>query len=380
MIFGRRPSFHTDGVPAVALRSICYLGGGGSSSQPQAPNPQQTAAAQTTSNVNTAVANAYLGNTNQVTPYGNLTYDQTGTKDVGGNSVPQFTATQTLSPDQQKIYDSQTALSKQALGGIAPQVLNQVQNTTQNPLSFAGAPAMPGDQTQARNDAYSALTARSNQDLDRQTSQQQTQLANQGLAPGSEAYNNALQPLERARVDASNQATLQAGNLAGQNINQAQQLRNQYTGEQTQLYNQPLNTYAALTGVSGGVTNPTYAQPSQGQVAPTDVGGITNAAYQGQLQQYQAQQGASNSLMGGLFGLGGSALGAGILKYSDRRLKSDIQRIGTASNGVGLYSYKIAGFPEIGVMADEVAQVRPSAVYVTGDGFLMVDYAEALRG
>ncbi len=313
MIFGKQPRFHTDGIPAVALRSICFLGSGGGGSAPQTQDPQQTAAAQTSSNVNTAVANAYLGNTNQVTPYGSLRYDQTGTQNVGGNNVPQFTATQTLSPDQQKIYDSQTKLSQQAFGGIAPNILNQIQGTTGQPLSFAGAPAMPGDQTQAKNDAYDALTARSNQDLDRQTSQQQTQLANQGIAQGTEAYNNALQPLERARVDASNQATLQAGNLAGQNINQAQQLRQQYINEATQQYNQPLNTYAALTGVSGGVTQPTYAQPSQGSVAPTDVGGIYANAYNQQLQQYQIQQGQNNSLMGGLFGLGG-AIGGGLAR------------------------------------------------------------------
>ena len=311
MIFGRQPSkIHTDGIPAVALRSIGFMGGGGSSA-PQPQNPQQTAQAQTASNVQTATANAVLGNTNQITPYGNLTYNQTGTQDVGGNQVPQYTATQTLSPDQQQIYNSQTGLTKQALGGIAPNILNQIQNTTQSPLSFAGAPALPGDQTQAKNDAYNALTARSNQDLNRQTSQQQTQLANQGIAPGTEAYNNALQPLERARVDASNQATINAGNVAGQNIDQAQTLRNQYINEATQQYNQPLNTYAALTGVSGGTTQPTYAQPSAGQVAPTDVAGIYGNAYNQQLQQYQAQQGQSNALMGGLFGLGGSALGAG---------------------------------------------------------------------
>ncbi len=372
MIYGKQPNLHTDGTPPVALRSICYLGGG-SQAQPQAPNPQQTAQAQTQSNVETAVSNAYLGNTNQVTPYGTLTYNQTGTRNVGGNAIPQFTATQTLSPEQQKIYDSQTALTNQALGGIAPNILNQIQNTTQNPLNFSGAPAMPGDQTQAKNAAYAALTARSNQDLDRQTSQQQTQLANQGIAAGSEAYNNALQPLERARVDASNQATLNASNLSGQDINQAQTLRNQYINEATQQYNQPLNTYAALTGVSGGTTQPTYAAPSAGQVAPTDVAGIYNNAYQNQLQQYQQQQGQNNSLMGGLFGLGGSALGAGIFKYSDRRLKRNIVRIGERA-GLPLYAYEIDGRPDIGVMADEVAKVRPDAVTLLPSGFYAVNY------
>ncbi len=292
--------------------------GGGGGSPPAAPNPQQVSQAQTQSNVETALANAQLGNTNQVTPYGNLNYSQTGGTQVGNNFIPQYTATQTLSPQQQQIFNSQQALTGQALGQIAPNVLNQIQSTTQNPLSFAGAPPMPGDQTQAKNDAYNALTARSNQALDLQTKQQQTQLANQGISAGTEAYNNALRPIEQARVDASNQATINAGNVAGQNINQAQQLRNQYTGEASQLYNQPLNTYAALTGVSGGVTQPTYAPASAGQVAPTDVSSNYYNSYNGQLQQYQTQQGQQNALLGGLFGLGGSALGAAGL-YGLRR-------------------------------------------------------------
>ncbi len=359
---------------------------GGSGSAPQAPNSAQVSADQTQSNVQTGIANATLGNTNQVTPYGSLTYNQTGGQMVGGNWVPSYTATQTLSPNQQQILTSQENLQKQALGPIGSQVLNQVQNTTQNPLSFAGAPPMPGDQTQARNDAYNALTARSTQDLDRQKQQQITQLANQGIAPGSEAYNNALLPIERAYTDASNQATINAGNVAGQNINQAQQLRNQYTGEQTQLYNQPLNTYAALTGVSGGVQNPNYAPASQGQVAPTDVSGNAYNSYNGQLQQYNTQQSQQNALMGGLFGLGGSALGTAarssipMLAGSDIRMKENIRHIGHTNDGQRLYSFNYIGDnrPQIGLMAQEVERTKPEAVVEIG-GMKYVDYGKALE-
>lgn len=47
-------------------------------SAPKPPDPQKTAAAQTATNVSTAIANSYLGNINQVTPDGSLTYTQTG--------------------------------------------------------------------------------------------------------------------------------------------------------------------------------------------------------------------------------------------------------------------------------------------------------------
>lgn len=293
--------------PAVARRHLCFMGGSPAAPQPQ--NPQQTAQAQTTSNVQTAIANAALGNTNQVTPQGTLTYSQTGGQQVGDNFVPSYTATQTLSPEQQAIYDKTTGLQSGALD-TAGQLLPKVNTAINTPLDFSKLAALPTDQTAAKDQAYGALTARSNQDLDRQTEQQKVQLANQGIQPGSEAYNNAMLPLERARVDASNQATINSGTIAGQNIDQAQTIRNQGINEQQTLRNQPLQDYQSLVGLGGGVQQPTYAPPSAGNVAPTDVAGITAASQAAQMQQYQIQQSQQNALMGGIFGLGGSALGA----------------------------------------------------------------------
>lgn len=289
-------------------RNVCFMGGGGSAPAPA--DPSRTAQAQTQSNVETAIANATLGNTNQITPQGTLTYQQTGGRQVGNNFVPQYTATQTLSPEQQHIYDQTTALQNsglQAAGGV----FNQLNAATQNPLSFAGIPQLPGDQTQLRNDAYNALTARSNVDLGRARDAQQVQLANQGIAPGSEAYNRAMETQDRAVTDASTQATINAGNIAGQNLSQAQTIRNQGINEAQTLRNQPFQEYSQLLGLGGTIQSPTYATPTQATVAPTDVAGI-NAAYDAaNMQRYQSQQSASNSLLGGIFGLGGSALGAG---------------------------------------------------------------------
>jgi len=46
---------------------------------PKPPSPAATANAQSASNVSTAIANQILGNPNQITPFGNLTSEQTGT-------------------------------------------------------------------------------------------------------------------------------------------------------------------------------------------------------------------------------------------------------------------------------------------------------------
>jgi hypothetical protein len=79
--------------------------------------------------------------------------------------------------------------------------------------------------------------------------------------------------------------------------------------------------------------------------------------------------------MGGLMGLGGQ-LGAAYMMSSDRRLKENISKVGQLDNGLNVYSYryKSGGPMHIGVMAQEVMEVNPSAVHIMPDGFLAVNY------
>jgi len=271
------------------------MGGG---QAPTPPDPSKVSADQFGSNVGTAVAQSILGNTNQVTPQGSLTYQQSGGQMVNGQWVPSWTAVQKLSPEQQAIYDKTTGLQSKALD-LGPQALTNVGTSLNTPLS---------DPAKLRDDAYKALTARSTQALDLQQKQQGTQLANQGISAGTEAYDNAMRPIEQARVDASNQGVINAGNVASQNLSQQQT-----------IHNQPLQDYATLLGFGGGVTSPSYAPASAGTVAPTDVSGNYYNSYNGKLQQYGIQQGQNNALLGGLFGLGGAAAGLGGL-YGAKKL------------------------------------------------------------
>jgi hypothetical protein len=84
---------------------------------PTPPNPQQVASAQTGTNVSTAIANTAMGQVNQVTPDGSLTYSTSGnhtwTDPSTGQSytVPRYTATTTLSPEAQAIRDQNNAAS-----------------------------------------------------------------------------------------------------------------------------------------------------------------------------------------------------------------------------------------------------------------------------
>lgn len=61
---------------------------------------------------------------------------------------------------------------------------------------------------------------------------------------------------------------------------------------------------------------------------------------------------------------------------SDLRLKTNIHRVGTTVLNLPLYSfeYRYKSGTYIGVMAQDVLKVEPSAVSVGSDGFYRVDY------
>lgn len=81
--------------------------------------------------------------------------------------------------------------------------------------------------------------------------------------------------------------------------------------------------------------------------------------------------GLGSSILGGLFGLGSAAVG----KYSDRRLKANVTKLGELDDGLGVYEYDyVWGEHDIGVMADEVAELRPWALGPTVNGFATVNY------
>jgi hypothetical protein len=92
------------------------------------------------------------------------------------------------------------------------------------------------------------------------------------------------------------------------------------------------------------------------------------------MQRYGIQQSGANATTGGLFGLAGAAAMAPVGTFSDRKLKSNIERIGTHKLGIGLYEYDIFGERQQGVMADEAEKVMPEAVLMHPSGYKMVNY------
>jgi hypothetical protein len=88
---------------------------------------------------------------------------------------------------------------------------------------------------------------------------------------------------------------------------------------------------------------------------------------------------AFNDILQGVSSVVGIATGMGWGGFtSDRRLKTDIKKLGESIEGHNIYKYKYLDQPEeyIGAMADEVFKKKPSAVYIMDNGYMGVDYSQ----
>lgn len=290
---------------------------GGGSSAPLY-NPAQQVQNQQASNVNTAIANAWLNNTNQITPYGSVTYRHTGTMKAGDQDVPQFTAEVSLSPEQKKLYDTQTAISQGALD-LGKQYTQRIGDATSQAFNYDGLPNAPVYNEDFRRQQLANIQARAQPLLDRQRAQLEQQLADRGVGMQDPAYRTAMDQYQRGLNDFQLGADLQAGQEAQNAYNLAASTRDRSIQERANLRTQPINEVATLLGLgSGGVKDPTFINTPQVNVAPTDVIGAYSNANQQQFAQQMAQQQMAQQqtmgLMGGLFGLGSAGLMGGLMR------------------------------------------------------------------
>lgn len=320
------------------------------------PPPDYAAAANATAagNLETAKYTTQANRVNQITPYGNLIYTQGGGglnqtaydaamknyqdqlnaynasnkstsssnpfgQYFGGQTsskLPapvapkmsdytsdnnQWTATQTLTPAQQKILEQQQGLNSGLLGA-AQSGLDYAKGVIEKPgIDMSTLPSYginPGE-------TYSDAIMRRLQPT-MQASQEafDAKMANQGVMPGTQAYDNAYRNFSQGQNDLLTSAQIQGMNT-GLNANQQ--------AFQQSAYNQmqPINVINALrTGTQ--VQNPNYVNSAQmPQTAGPDLLGAAQAQYGAQVANTNAQNAASGGLMGGLMNLGGAYLMGG---------------------------------------------------------------------
>ena len=219
----------------------------------------QAAQANAQGNIAGALQATAANRINQQTPYGSLQYQQTGT-DAQGNPI--WSANQQLSPELQQLTQS-------SLAGL--------QASQANPMYGIN----PGD-------TYSnAIMQRLAPQQRQQAEALDAQLANQGIMPGSEAYNRAKTLQGQTQNDALTSA------IVG--------------GMQTGLQAQGLqNTTAANIR---NLATPGYVNPyNQAAVAGPDYLSAYTSQNATDIARQNAEAAQRSSLLGGLAGLGSSAI------------------------------------------------------------------------
>lgn len=328
---------------------------GKSSSAPAAPDPYAVAGAQQGLNNSTARLNAQLNRANTISPFGTQTwtqgqpqYNEAGYQSAlnaynnppsSGNAVTDLInrTNQGPAPSRDSFMTPGSDQWTSTLE-LPPELQNAVNSTMGNIQSSLSKPY-------SLNDTMDTLSSVLEPQLQRDEDALYTRLANTGFRQGSQGFDQAVQDFGVNKQKARAATALQAEQLAGA------------------LRMQPLEEFNVLRG------GQPQAQGANVGVNPADITNPFAQQYQGQLAGYNADVGSQNSKLGTAGMLGAAYL------MSDRRLKTNINRIGTHRLGIGIYEYDIHGQRQIGVMADEVEKVMPSAVK-TINGYQAVDYAQ----
>jgi hypothetical protein len=324
------------------------------------PNAGDLIGQQTQSNINTAVAQSQLNNVNQYTPWGSSVwtmnpngwgsgsngggsqggspggYNGSGTPGSGGgtNGIPQWSQHITLSPQQQALFDQQqgTQLNlAQTAGGHANQLRGLLSQGISNPnmiRDFGTAGPLQRDIAGGNYGANvkrveDALYARVNPQIERDRTRLETQLANQGIRIGSDAYRKAMDDQARSVNDQRTSITLQAG----QEQNRLQDLElnraNFHNSAQQQAFtqlltragfsnqaaqqmlentmgirNQGINEQSALMNGTQ-VGQPQFPGTGQTGVGGVDTAGINNTRYQQMQNLWGGLLGGFGNLVGG---------------------------------------------------------------------------------
>jgi hypothetical protein len=272
----------------------------------------------------------------------------------------------TLSAQEQRMAQQtarEAAQSAGRLGGNAA-IAAEIQNREA---------ALAGRRAQASQAGQQAFDQRQN--LANLRFQEQQALFNQGITGATttadmrQAGLEQLQDIERMRAGLRSTA----GDEASRAYSAAGGF---YTTPGLDLLNQTPQSYTAGTnmaniGLNLGQTMTPSLDPNLGLNLALTKSGQMDARSLAQYQMDMQAKIARDKMIGDMIGTGAS-----IFMASDRRLKTDIQRVGTTDGGVPIYTYKYKGesMTQMGVMAQDVEKVNPEAVREFG-GYKAVNYA-----
>lgn len=211
---------------------------------------------------------------------------------------------------------------------------------------------------------YQSAVSQITPQFDSRRRQLETQLQNQGLSVGSEAYQSAMNNLEQQQNDAYTQAAYQAIQQ-GQNA-YTNSLNNQIAAGNFQNSAQILPVNEILSLLSNS---------KSGYDVAMDKYNVANKADLRSSAASEANTNARNSVGWNVINAGLGAL------FSDEDLKENIIEVGRLYNGLKVYLFTYRGdtVPHIGLLAQEVVQMRPEAVSVEKNGYMKVNYALACR-
>jgi len=285
---------------------------------PPAPDYKGAAVAQGASNLESARATAKLSNPNTYTPYGTqlVSYD---------GDVP--TIRQTLTPQAQQTLEAEQRVQT-SLANLGEKGTQMASTVLDKPFTFGGPSVQTSLDTSkiarmpvnAGTTGQEAIMSRLEPSLARARTSTETNLVNQGLRPGTEAYDNAIRSLGEQETDQRTQAVLQGINLDtaanAQGYNQALQggqfantTQQQALAQAIQGRQMPLNEITALMSGSQ-IQNPQFQAYQGANVAAAPTFAATQAQGAFDANSYNQQVAAQNANTAGLYSLGGSAMRA----------------------------------------------------------------------
>lgn len=263
---------------------------------PTPPNPTTTANTQQQYNTAAATQQQGLNSYNQNNPYGSVNYT------ADPNSPSGYTVNTSLSAPNQGLLNTQFG-NQATAGANTGQLLNTAGTLASNTAGmYSTAPNFQALDPASIAGNLNSLNQQYNQPIfNQQNSNLEAQLRNQGLAPGTEAYNNAKNLQARNQGDVTNQyETMNLGN--------ALQAQNQNFGQQVTNYEAPLQAESGLLQNAG--TQAGYASPTAPTFQQTPTAQIQPANYQGAVQQnYTAQNQNYENMLSGIFGVGSGLAG-----------------------------------------------------------------------